>query len=53
MEKEILNKKNNGWLSTDENLKQQIYSFSEDYIKFLNECYNIHRLFLVPDILLF
>ena len=37
MEKEILNKKNNGWISTVEYLKQQIYSFSEDYIKFLNE----------------
>lgn len=38
MEKTILNKKTNGWLNTDNVLKEKIFSFCDDYIKFLNTC---------------
>ena len=37
MEKDILNKKNSGWLKIDSNLKEKIFNFCDDYIKFLNE----------------
>ena len=36
MEKAILNKKTNGWLSIDNNLKDKIFNFCNDYIDFLN-----------------
>ena len=38
MEKTILNKKVNGWLNIDNNLKDKIFNFCNDYIDFLNSC---------------
>lgn len=38
MEKTILNKKVNGWLNIDNDLKDKIFNFCNDYIDFLNTC---------------
>ena len=38
MEKTILNKKVNGWLNIDDDLKDKIFNFCNDYIDFLNTC---------------
>ena len=38
MEKTILNKKVNGWLNIDNDLKDKIFNFCNDYIDFLNMC---------------
>lgn len=38
MNKEILNKKTCGWLNISDELKNNIFTFSTDYISFLNEC---------------
>ena len=38
MEKTILNKKVNGWLNIDNDLKDKIFNFCNDYIDFLNSC---------------
>lgn len=38
MKNEILNKKVNGWLDTNNNIKDKIFNFCDDYIDFLNIC---------------
>lgn len=38
MEKDILNKKTNGWINLAEEEKNHIFKLSDDYICFLNKC---------------
>ena len=38
MEKDILNKKTNGWINLTEEEKDHIFKLSDDYICFLNKC---------------
>ena len=38
MEKDILNKKECGWLKINEDEKQSIFNYCNSYIEFLNKC---------------
>lgn len=38
MEKDILNDKKSGWLNIDNNIKENVFNFCDEYIDFLNNC---------------